>query len=62
MSATIWDRVVGQSAAVALLKAAAAEPVHAYLFVGPAGVGQAGGRRGLRRRRSCARTAARGLP
>ena len=37
MSATIWDRVVGQPTAVALLTAAAADPVHAYLFVGPAG-------------------------
>jgi len=37
MSATIWDRVIGQPAAVALLTAAAADPVHAYLFVGPAG-------------------------
>lgn len=32
--------VVGQDAAVAQLRAAAAAPVHAYLFVGPAGVGK----------------------
>lgn len=34
----IWDDVVGQPAAVSLLRAAAERgPVHAYLFVGPAG-------------------------
>jgi DNA polymerase-3 subunit delta' len=34
-----WDRVVGQDAAVARLRAAAARPVHAYLLVGPRGSG-----------------------
>src|SRR5262249_39479238 len=40
MSATtgdIWDHVVGQPDAVAFLSTVAADPVHAYLFVGPAG-------------------------
>jgi len=35
-----WDWVVGQSEAVERLKAAVNSPVHAYLFVGPAGVGK----------------------
>lgn len=34
---SVWDHVVGQPAAVASLQRAAAAPVHAYLFVGPAG-------------------------
>jgi DNA polymerase-3 subunit delta' len=34
---SIWDDVVGQPAAVERLTRAAASPVHAYLFVGPAG-------------------------
>jgi DNA polymerase-3 subunit delta' len=34
---SIWDDVVGQSAAVARLRRAVESPVHAYLFVGPAG-------------------------
>ena len=34
---TVWDGVVGQTAAVDLLRRAADSPVHAYLFVGPAG-------------------------
>lgn len=33
----IWDDVVGQPSAVAQLRASAAEPVHAYLLVGPPG-------------------------
>jgi DNA polymerase III subunit delta' len=34
----VWDGVVGQPAAISRLRAAAAHgPVHAYLFVGPAG-------------------------
>jgi DNA polymerase-3 subunit delta' len=33
----LWDAVVGQDQAVARLRAAAADPVHAYLFVGPPG-------------------------
>jgi DNA polymerase-3 subunit delta' len=35
-----WSEVVGQPEAVALLRAAAASPVHAYLFVGPSGAGK----------------------
>lgn len=34
---SIWDDVVGQSVAVDRLRRAAEAPVHAYLFVGPAG-------------------------
>ena len=36
-TATVWDGVVGQPGAVGLLRRAAEQPVHAYLFVGPAG-------------------------
>lgn len=36
----VWDEVVGQPAAVAALQAAVRRPVHAYLFVGPAGSGK----------------------
>jgi DNA polymerase-3 subunit delta' len=39
MTATGWDRVVGQDAAVALLRSAATRPVHSYLLVGPRGSG-----------------------
>ena len=39
MTVVGWDRIVGQDAAVALLQAAAARPVHAYLLVGPRGSG-----------------------
>lgn len=35
--ASVWDRVHGQDRAIARLKAAASDPVHAYLFVGPPG-------------------------
>ena len=35
----LYDGVVGQDRAVANLRAAARAPVHAYLFVGPTGVG-----------------------
>lgn len=35
-----WAEVVGQSEAVALLRSAAASPVHAYMFVGPTGGGK----------------------
>lgn len=35
-----WSDVVGQDAAVDQLRAAAADPVHAYLFVGPGGSGK----------------------
>ena len=37
MTASVWDHVVGQADAVAALRASLAAPVHAYLFVGPAG-------------------------
>ena len=36
----LWGEVVGQPAAVRQLAAAAREPVHAYLLVGPAGSGR----------------------
>ncbi len=36
----VWSEVVGQDAAVAQLRAAAVNPVHAYLLVGPAGSGK----------------------
>jgi len=36
----VWAGVVGQADAVAQLRAAAADPVHAYLLVGPAGSGK----------------------
>ena len=35
-----WTDVVGQEPAVTLLRAAAQQPVHAYLFVGPPGSGK----------------------
>lgn len=35
-----WDLVVGQDDAVARLRAAVEQPVHAYLFVGPEGAGK----------------------
>jgi DNA polymerase-3 subunit delta' len=38
--AAVWSHVPGQRHAVALLAAAARRPVHAYLFVGPPGVGK----------------------
>lgn len=34
---TVWDGVVGQDAAIARLRRAAADPTHAYLFVAPRG-------------------------
>ena len=37
----LYEGVVGQERAIAALAAAAARPVHAYLFVGPAGTGKA---------------------
>lgn len=37
VTASVWDGVVGQPAAVARLVGAARNPVHAYLFVGPRG-------------------------
>jgi DNA polymerase-3 subunit delta' len=36
-ASSVWDGVVGQDRAVARLRAAADDPVHAYLFIGPAG-------------------------
>lgn len=36
----VWGDVVGQDRAVAALRAAAVNPVHAYLLVGPAGSGK----------------------
>ena len=38
--ADLWHDVVGQGRAVAALQAAATQPVHAYLLVGPAGCGK----------------------
>ena len=38
--ADAWEAVVGQEAAVAQLRSAARNPVHAYLLVGPAGAGK----------------------
>ena len=38
--AALWATVVGQESAVALLRRAAAQPVHAYLLVGPPGAGR----------------------
>ena len=37
---TAWSKVIGQPRATALLEAAAAAPVHAYLFLGPRGAGK----------------------
>jgi DNA polymerase-3 subunit delta' len=37
VTASVWDSVVGQTSAVARLRASTAAPVHAYLFVGPPG-------------------------
>lgn len=41
MTTELYEDVVGQDRAVALLRAAATRPVHAYLLVGPAGTGKA---------------------
>lgn len=46
-----WSGVIGQTKAVALLQSAIRAPVHAYLFLGPEGVGK----------RDCARVFAAGL-
>ncbi len=45
--ADLWSAVVGQPEAVALLRAAHASPVHAYLFVGPPGTGRMEAARGF---------------
>ncbi len=37
MAPSVWDAVLGQSEAIERLRQAAADPVHAYLFVGPPG-------------------------
>jgi len=39
-TANPWQRIIGQQAAVEQLQAGASTPVHAYLFVGPEGVGK----------------------
>ncbi len=46
-SPSLFDEVIGQSQAVAQLRAAARRPVHAYLLHGPAGSGKRAGARGL---------------
>lgn len=38
--ATVWDKVIGQPRATALLDGAATAPVHAYLLLGPRGSGK----------------------
>lgn len=38
--APVFDRIVGQESAVRFLRASLADPVHAYLFVGPEGTGR----------------------
>ncbi len=40
MNAPVLDRIVGQPRAVQLLDASVPHPVHAYLFLGPAGTGK----------------------
>lgn len=47
MNPSLFDAVVGQEAAVTSLTAAAASPVHAYLFVGPPGTGKRAAARGF---------------
>ena len=37
---TVWDKVIGQARATAMLDAAAMTPVHAYLLLGPRGAGK----------------------
>ena len=41
----LWDAVVGQEAAVDLLRHSLNEPIHAYLFLGPTGSGKREGAR-----------------
>ena len=38
--ASVWDKVIGQDRAVAQLTNAVAQPVHAFLFLGPEGCGK----------------------
>lgn len=40
MTAQGWDTLVGQTEAVRRLRAAVSSPVHAYMFLGPQGVGK----------------------
>ena len=47
VSPVLFDTVVGQDRAVSRLMDAARQPVHAYLFVGPAGSGKRAAARGL---------------
>ncbi|MGH9178166.1 MAG: ATP-binding protein [Acidimicrobiales bacterium] len=47
MSSDVFAAVVGQERAVAHLRSAATAPVHAYLFVGPAGTGTREAARGF---------------
>ncbi len=41
----LWGGIIGQDAAVAHLRSSTLSPVHAYLFVGPPGVGKLGAAR-----------------
>lgn len=43
----LWDDVLGQETAVAQLQASAANPVHAYLFLGPKGSGRLAAAKGF---------------
>jgi DNA polymerase-3 subunit delta' len=47
MADTLYRDVAGQDKALAALSAAAVRPVHAYLFVGPAGTGKMAAARGF---------------
>ena len=40
MTTEPWESLVGQAEAARRLRAAVSSPVHAYLFVGPRGVGK----------------------
>jgi DNA polymerase III subunit delta' len=53
-AARLFERVIGQEAAVASLRAAAVLPVHAYLFVGPSGQGGLEAARGFAAALLCA--------
>lgn len=58
--AALFGAVVGQDRAVATLAAAADRPVHAYLFVGPAGTGKASAALGFAAALLCPNTPADG--
>ena len=47
MEIDVWADVVGQADAIARLTAAAAQPVHSYLLVGPSGSGKRAAARGF---------------